>query len=80
MPNVTTKIKRAALSLGEHGGGAFRRALKTTIISLMDVRANRQLWWQVPLLTRLSNRFLGADFRMQALPNLSTSGPMASSW
>ncbi len=68
VPNVTTKIN-VLLFLWE-SMGLFRRALKTTIISLMDIRANRQLWWQVPLLTRLFNRFLGADFRLQALPNL----------
>lgn len=68
VPNVTTKIN-VLLFLWE-SAGLFRRALKTTIISLMDIRANRQIWWQVPLLTRLFNRFLGANFRMQALPNL----------
>lgn len=68
VPNITTKVN-VLLFLWE-SVGLFRRALKTTVISLMDIRANRHIWWQVPLLTRLFNRFLGADFRMQALPNL----------
>ncbi|MCK6570001.1 amidohydrolase family protein [Myxococcota bacterium] len=68
VPNITTKVN-VLLFLWE-SAGLCRRALKTTVISLMDIRANRHIWWQVPLLTRLFNRFLGADFRMQALPNL----------
>lgn len=68
VPNVTTKVN-VLLFLWE-SVGLLRRALKTTVISLMDIRANRQLWWQIPLLTRLFNRCLGADFRLQALPNV----------
>ena len=68
VPNITTKVN-VFLFLWE-STGIFRRSLKTTVISLMDIRANRGIWWQVPILTRLFNKFLRADFRLQALPNL----------
>ena len=68
VPNITTKVI-VFMFLWE-STGIFRRSLKTTVISLMDIRANRGIWWQVPILTRLFNKFLRADFRLQALPNL----------
>ncbi|MEE2829307.1 MAG: N-acyl-D-glutamate amidohydrolase, partial [Myxococcota bacterium] len=68
VPNVTTKVN-VLLFLAE-SAGLFRKPLRTTIISLMDIIADRKVVWLVPLLTRLFNRFLRADFRLQALPNL----------
>ena len=68
VPNVTTKIN-VALFLWE-SVGLFRKPLRTTIISLMDLMANRTIWWSIPLISRLFNKFLGADFRFQALPNV----------
>jgi len=68
VPNITTKVN-VLLFLAE-SVGLFRKSLRTTIISLMDIIADRTVVKIVPLLTRLFNRFLGADFRLQALPNL----------
>ena len=68
VPNLTTKVN-VLLFLFE-SVGLFRRPLKTTVISLMDVVANRLIHWAIPLLTRVANRLLGADFRFQALPNV----------
>jgi N-acyl-D-aspartate/D-glutamate deacylase len=68
VPNITTKVN-VLLFLAE-STGLFRKPLRTTIISLMDIIADRTVVWLVPLLTRLFNRFLRADFRLQALPNL----------
>ena len=68
VPNVTTKVNVALFLL--ESAGIFRKPLRTTIISLMDVIADRKIYWLVPLFTRFFNKFLGADFRLQALPNL----------
>jgi N-acyl-D-aspartate/D-glutamate deacylase len=68
VPNLTTKVNVLLFLL--ESAGLFRKPLRTTIISLMDIIADRKVYWVVPLFTRLFNKFLGADFRMQALPNL----------
>ncbi|MEE2757287.1 MAG: amidohydrolase family protein [Myxococcota bacterium] len=67
VPNVTTKVN-VLLFLWE-STGLFRPALRTTVISLMDIIANRYIYRIVPWLSRFFNRLLGADFRFQALPN-----------
>jgi N-acyl-D-aspartate/D-glutamate deacylase len=68
VPNITTKVNVLLFLL--ESAGLFRKPLRTTIISLMDIIADRKVYWAVPLFTRLFNKFLRADFRMQALPNL----------
>jgi N-acyl-D-aspartate/D-glutamate deacylase len=68
VPNITTKVNVLLFLL--ESAGLFRRPLRTSIISLMDIRADRSIYWVVPIFTRLFNRFLRADFRMQSLPNL----------
>jgi len=68
VPNITTKVNVLLFLL--ESAGLFRKPLRTTIISLMDIIADRKVYWLVPLFTRLFNKFLRADFRMQALPNL----------
>ena len=67
VPNLVKKWN-VALFLWE-SAGVFRRPLKTTIISIMDLIANRNIYWTIPLFPRFFNRFLRADFRFQALPN-----------
>jgi N-acyl-D-aspartate/D-glutamate deacylase len=68
VPNISTKVNVLLFLL--ESVGLFRKPLRTTIISLMDIIADRTVCWLVPLITRFFNRVLGADFRMQALPNL----------
>ncbi len=68
VPNVSTKLNVLLFLL--ESMGIFRRPLRTSIISLMDIRADRMVYKLVPVFTRLFNRFLGADFRLQSLPNL----------
>jgi N-acyl-D-aspartate/D-glutamate deacylase len=68
VPNITTKVNVLLFLL--ESAGLFRKPLRTTIISLMDIIADRKVYWLVPIFTRLFNKFLRADFRMQALPNL----------
>lgn len=68
VPNISTKLNVPlfyAIS-----AGLFRRPLKTTIISMMDVEADRFAFRLAGWLARAFNRFLGADFRMQALPEV----------
>jgi N-acyl-D-aspartate/D-glutamate deacylase len=68
VPNITTKVNVLLFLL--ESAGLFRKPLRTTIISLMDIIADRKIYWAVPLLSRLFNKFLRADFRFQALPNI----------
>jgi N-acyl-D-aspartate/D-glutamate deacylase len=68
VPNISTKVNVLLFLL--ESVGVFRKSLRTTIISLMDIIADRTVHWLVPLITRFFNKFLDANFRMQALPNL----------
>ena len=68
VPNISTKVNVILFLL--ESAGLFRKPLRTTIISLMDIIADRKVYWLVPIFTRFFNKILGADFRMQALPNL----------
>lgn len=47
---------------------ALRRSLKTTLITLMDVKAKPKLDQLISAATGFFNRFFGANFRWQALP------------
>jgi N-acyl-D-aspartate/D-glutamate deacylase len=69
VPDVTTKVNVLLFLFESLGIVPWRKPLKTTIISLMDIRANRSIWWLVGSISRLFNR-LGADFRWQALPEV----------
>ena len=68
VPNIVTKVNVLLFLL--ESVGLFRKPLRTTVISLMDIIADRKIVRIVPLLSRLFNRLLRADFRFQALPNL----------
>jgi N-acyl-D-aspartate/D-glutamate deacylase len=67
IPNISNKLN-FPLFLLISASFFLRRALKTTVVALMDVRSDRKAVHLVGFLTRFFNRFLGADFRMQALP------------
>ncbi|MDO8330259.1 MAG: amidohydrolase family protein [Fluviicoccus sp.] len=66
-PNIVTKLNMFQF-LAESAGGVFRPSLKTTLITLMDIKANPLLHRVVGPFTNLWNRVTGADFRWQALP------------
>jgi N-acyl-D-aspartate/D-glutamate deacylase len=68
VPNITTKINIVLFLL--ESVGIFRKPLKTTVISMMDVRSNRGLYRLSGFVSRVVNRLLDADFRWQALPEL----------
>jgi len=64
-PNLVTKVN-LVLFLADSLGW-FRKRLKTTIITLMDLKADPLLAKVLGPVTRFINR-LGADFRWQTLP------------
>jgi N-acyl-D-aspartate/D-glutamate deacylase len=68
VPNVSTKVNVALFLL--ESVGVWRKPLKTTVISMMDPRANRGIHRVIGALSRFFNRVLGADFRWQALPEV----------
>ncbi len=67
VPNVSTKVN-IVLFLLESAGFFFRKALKTTVISMMDAPGQRVLRHLQGLLSRTVNLVFGGDFRWQALP------------
>jgi N-acyl-D-aspartate/D-glutamate deacylase len=67
VPNVSTKLNVFLFALLSAGLG--RRPLKTMLIAMMDTLAARGVHRLVGKLTRLTNRVLRGDLRMQALPN-----------
>ena len=68
VPNVSTKIN--VLMFLWQSFPWFRRTLKTTVISLMDVRSNRLLYLLVGFLARIANSIFRTNFRLQALPEV----------
>jgi N-acyl-D-aspartate/D-glutamate deacylase len=68
VPNVSTKINIVLFLL--ESIGLFRKPLKTTVISMMDLRSDRLIHRLAMMLSRVANRLLGADFRWQALPEV----------
>lgn len=66
-PNIVTKYNML-LFFGQ-SMGVFRPPLKTTLISLMDVKSNRLLARTIGKLATAINTVFDADFRWQALPN-----------
>jgi N-acyl-D-aspartate/D-glutamate deacylase len=68
VPNISTKVNFPLFLL--LSAGLVRRALKTTVISMMDIKADRLAFRLAGWMSRWANRWLGANFRMQALPNV----------
>jgi N-acyl-D-aspartate/D-glutamate deacylase len=66
-PDIVTKWNMV-LFLWE-SMGLMGKPLKTTLISMMDLKANRLLVKPVAWLTKWVNKLFNADFRWQALPN-----------
>ncbi|TXH91781.1 MAG: N-acyl-D-glutamate amidohydrolase [Pseudomonas sp.] len=65
-PNLVTKFN--VLAFLWESMGLLRRPLKTTLITLMDVKADPWLAPALGPLTRWLNRLTRADFRWQTLP------------
>ncbi len=66
VPNVSTKVNAILFML--ESVGIFRKTLKTTIISMMDLCSSRGIHRFIGAISSAFNRFLRADFRWQALP------------
>jgi N-acyl-D-aspartate/D-glutamate deacylase len=66
-PNLNNPIN-AVFYFFTSASVGLRRTLKTTLITLMDVKAKPKLDIVVGAAARFFNRFLGASFRWQALP------------
>jgi N-acyl-D-aspartate/D-glutamate deacylase len=67
VPDLSTKADVILYLLASASFG-IRRSLRTTLISMMDVRSDRVSFRLAGLATRLFNRVFGATFRLQALP------------
>ncbi len=66
IPNISAKYD--VFLLFWESIGLFRPKLRTTIVSIADVKSNRVLYRGLGALGRLFNGVLGADVRFQALP------------
>ncbi len=68
VPNVSTKVNVLLFLL--ESVGLFRKTLKTTVISMMEPRSSPGIHRLIGAVSRFFHRFLKADFRWQALPNV----------
>jgi N-acyl-D-aspartate/D-glutamate deacylase len=66
-PNIVTKVN-ALLFMLESAGLAWRKRLKTTLITLADAKSSQGLHRVLGPLARFVNRVLRGDFRWQTLP------------
>jgi N-acyl-D-aspartate/D-glutamate deacylase len=67
VPNLATRVNFALFFLASTALG--RKPLRTTLLALMDPKSDRLAHRIVGGLTRFVNAWLGADVRLQALPN-----------
>ncbi len=67
VPNLATRVNFALFFLAATALG--RKPLRTTLLALMDPKSDRLAHRIVGGLTRFVNQYLGADVRLQALPN-----------
>jgi N-acyl-D-glutamate deacylase len=66
-PSIVTKVN-ALLFMLETASLGFRRALKTTLITMADAKSSRGLHKLLGSVTNVVNRLLGGDMRWQTLP------------
>ncbi len=67
VPNISTKFNIVLFALAS--AGLLRRALKTTLLALMEPKADRFAAKIVGALARLTNTLLRGNLRFQAVPN-----------
>jgi len=67
IPNVSTKYELLFYAAFSMGFG-LRKPLKTSLVSIMDLRSNRGLWRLLVFLGWAFNRIFRARFRYQCLP------------
>lgn len=68
VPNISTKWNVILFLL--ESVGLFRRPLKTTVVSMMDIVSSPGIHKVIGAVSRFFNRVLKADFRWQALPEV----------
>lgn len=68
IPNISSKVNIPLFFL--MSAGLFRKPLRTSVVAMIDARADRIAFRIAGWLARLTNRWLGGNFRMQALPEL----------
>ncbi len=66
IPNISSKYD--ALLLFWESLGVFRKKLRTTIVSMADVRSNRLIYRVLGWMTRVANTLFRGNVRFQALP------------
>lgn len=66
IPNISAKYD--ALFFFYESAGLFRKPLRTTLVSIADVRSNRVLYRGLQVLSRIVNVVFRGDVRFQALP------------
>jgi N-acyl-D-aspartate/D-glutamate deacylase len=66
-PNIVTKVN-ALLFMLESAAFAFRKPLRTTLITLADAKSSPGLHRFIAGVTRFINRICGGDLRWQTLP------------
>ena len=68
VPNISTKVNAVLIFL--MSVGLWRKPLRLTALSMMDIRADRFAFRIAGWLCNQLNRFFGADLRLQALPEV----------
>src|SRR5207245_92075 len=66
IPNISAKYD--VFLFFAQSVGLLRKALKTSIVSMADIRSNRLIYRVLGAMTRLVNRVFKGDVRFQALP------------
>lgn len=67
IPNISAKYD-TFLFFFESMGLWFREAVKTSLVSMVDVRSNRLIYKALGFFTRAVNALFGGDVKFQALP------------
>lgn len=67
IPNISTRYELLVYAAFSMGLG-LRAPLKTSLVSLMDLKANQSMWRLLVGLGWVFNRVFGARFRYQSLP------------
>ncbi|MEQ1567465.1 MAG: N-acyl-D-glutamate amidohydrolase [Myxococcota bacterium] len=66
-PNLVTRVNVLGMVF-DSGSLALRKPLKTTLITMMDLKADPYVFWLTSTLASLANGWLGGDLRWQSPP------------
>ncbi|MCB1318861.1 MAG: N-acyl-D-glutamate amidohydrolase [Leptospiraceae bacterium] len=68
VPNISTKYE--VFAYAAFSAGLFRKKLRTSLVSLMDIHSNPQIYILLRALGHMFNKVWRADFRYQSLPEM----------